>query len=74
MLAQLENAIPDLEEELKNGKVLMKDANAPSFVQQTVEDVENRLKYVDDKAHERYRALKVFRLFYFALFLTIFQL
>ncbi len=59
MLTQLERAKPGLEAELATGKVLMRNASAPSFVQQTVEEVEGRMKLVDDLAKQRYKELKV---------------
>lgn len=58
MLTQLERAKPGLEAELATGKELMRNDSAPSFVQQTVEEVEGRMKLVDDLAKQRIKALK----------------
>ncbi len=72
MLAQLERARPGVEAELAAGRQLAREPGAPGFVQLSVDEVDGRLRLVDDLAKQRYAALKVchslIRLSHFSLF------
>ena len=62
LMSKIENEKAGIMADIKAGKKLQKDRNAPSFIAQNINELENKLKNTNDLAQAKHTKLKVSQL------------
>ena len=59
LMSKIESEKSGIMAEIEAGKKLQKDRNAPSFISQNIQELENKLKNTNDLAQAKHTKLKV---------------